>query len=680
MSIPGDNPIKNRENDALGRSAIARSFAHQVLTLDISNGAVVGVLGPWGSGKTSFVNLAREEFSQAGVPILDFNPWMFSGAEQLVESFFAEMAAQLKMLPGLATLGQGLEGYGETFSGMVWLPLVGPWIERLSAAARIIGKILRNRKESVGSRKSALDRALAKLDKPIVVVLDDIDRLSTSEIRDVFKLVRLTASFPNIIYIVAFDRERVEEALAEQGIPGRAYLEKILQVAVDLPVVPFQVLNHQIFSAIDGALAGIENPGQFDEQVWTDIFMEIIRPLIRNMRDVRRYAASIHGTVKDLNGQIALTDVLALEAVRVFLPDVFKLLHGTLNGLTKINEGRTESPKIKAQIEALFEAAGNHREVVQSMIERLFPVAQRYIGNMHYGSDWKGRWLRERRVAHEDILSLYLERVAGEGLKTFTDAERAWAYMTDQGALDLYLRSLDPTRQQDVIASLENFEDEFTVEQIVPSTTVLMNLSHDLPQRQRGLFEPDTRLVISRVTYRLLRAAKDPEKIESAIETILPRLTKLSSKMALIQQVGHREGCGHKLVSEEAATRFEVAWRREVQATSAHVLAREPNLCWIFVFAKRIDDPEAPPLVIDGDPELTITLLRAAKSEALSQTMGTRYVKREPRLAWGTLIDLYGDEATLRARIESLRSSGLQETEDIIGLADRYLGGWRPDD
>ena len=59
-----------------------------------------------------------------------------------------------------------------------------------------------------------------------------------SEIRDIFKLVRLTANFPNIIYIVAFDRNRVEKALAEQGLPGRDYLEKILQVAFDLPVVP----------------------------------------------------------------------------------------------------------------------------------------------------------------------------------------------------------------------------------------------------------------------------------------------------------------------------------------------------------------------------------------------------------------------------------------------------------
>ena len=68
--------------------------------IDTTEGVVVGVLGPWGSGKTSFINLARNEFEKAKkIPILDFNPWMFSGTAQIVESFFIELAAQLLKKP-----------------------------------------------------------------------------------------------------------------------------------------------------------------------------------------------------------------------------------------------------------------------------------------------------------------------------------------------------------------------------------------------------------------------------------------------------------------------------------------------------------------------------------------------------------------------------------------------------
>jgi predicted KAP-like P-loop ATPase len=126
VSVIADNPIRKLEDDVLGRAKVARSFAEQVISLDVSEGVVVGVLGPWGSGKTSFINLTRAYLEGLAVVVLDFNPWMFSGAEQLVESFFVEVSAQLKLRPGLAEVGKDLEDYGETFSGMGWLPLVGP--------------------------------------------------------------------------------------------------------------------------------------------------------------------------------------------------------------------------------------------------------------------------------------------------------------------------------------------------------------------------------------------------------------------------------------------------------------------------------------------------------------------------------------------------------------------------
>ena len=123
------------------------------------------------------------------------------------------------------------------------------------------------------------------------------------------------------------------------------------------------------------------------------------------------------------------------------------------------------------------------------MVSRLFPAAERYIGGNHYGGDWKARWLRERRVAHEDILRLYLERAAGAGLVSFARAEWAWVQMTNREALDNYLRSLDPAQLEGVIASLEVFEDQFRREHVVPTTIVLLNLLPDLPERQREVLE-----------------------------------------------------------------------------------------------------------------------------------------------------------------------------------------------
>jgi len=672
VTISGDNPIRHPEDDTLGRTAVAESFARQVLALDTTEGVVVGVIGAWGSGKTSFVNLARREFAQADVHILDFNPWMFSGTQQLVEHFFDELTAQLKIRPGLAEIGKALDDYSDVFTGVA------------RVATKGLGKLLQRKKTGIGQNRVRVEKILANLDKPIVVVLDDIDRLLVSEIRDVFRLVRLTANFPNIVYVVAFDRNRIEEALSEQGMPGRDYLEKILQVVIDLPVIPDRVLHQQIFSAIDETLSDIEDTGLFDKQVWPDVFLEIIQPLIRNMRDVRRYAAAIHGTVTALHGKIALADVLALEAVRVFLPDVFTKLHGALGSLTNTSEltygNREMTEQHKCQVNRLIGVSETHEQVVRAMIDRLFPAAGRYIGSAHYGGTWKNKWIKKRRVAHEDILALYLERVAGANLQAFLDAERAWTRMADRDAFDGYLRSLDITRLQDIISSLEVYEDQFGPEHVVPGTIVLLNLLPDLPERQREMFEWNTQITVTRVIYRLLRSLMDPVAVETAVRQILPELRSLSSKMIIIYNIGYRENTGHKFVSKEAATEFENMWRDEVRSASPDDLSKEKMILSILLEIKRSARVSEDSFHISASTKLTIALLQAARSEAFSQSMGSGAVRRTPRLAWDALIDIYGDEATLKARVENLKKTRPEDADELLALAEKYICGWRPSD
>jgi len=326
----------------------------------------------------------------------------------------------------------------------------------------------------------------------------------------------------------------------------------------------------------------------------------------------------------------------------------------------------------------LLAAAGERVDVVRAMIDRLFPAGKRHIGGRHFGPDRTGRWLRDRRIAHEHLLRLYLERLAGEGLQAFTDAERAWVHMADRDALEAHLRSVNPNRLQDVISSLEAYEDQFAPEHVVPGTIVLLNLLPDLPERRRGMFELETRLVVSRVTYRLLRSLKSAPAVEAAVRQILPEVKSLSAKLELITDVGYREGAGAKLVSAAAAAEFERALRDEVRAASVDDLSKEPDLFRLFLVVQREADPSEPPLAIGDAPKLTLAVLQAARSEVRRQSAGSRAVRRLPRLAWDVLIELYGDESTIKQRIESLKATAPQGADELLALADKYIGGWRP--
>lgn len=681
--VRGDNPIQMETDDVLNRAKAASSFSNQILSLDASEGLVVGILGPWGSGKTSFINLTRPYLEQKGAIFLAFNPWMFSGAEQLVQRFFVEISSQLQARPDFADIGGLLDDYGEGLSSsLTTLPAVGPWIGLFLALTRIFKR--RRRKTGVTARRDQAAKKLTACNKTVVVVIDDVDRLTSPEIREIFKLVRLTASLPNIIYIVAFDRARVELALDEQGVPGRDYLEKILQIAIDLPTLPPNVLCDQISTAINKALAKIDQPGPFNQTAWPDIFMEIILPLVRNMRDVNRYAAAIHGTVQELGDQVALVDVLALEAVRVFRPDVFRRIHECVEGLTATaNHQRLDDrgqPYLKKQLDFFIRAGGDHDNIVYTLISRIFPAARWHIGVSQYGEDWKSRWLRHRRVAHEQILRLYLERVVGANLQTFTYAEQAWARMANRADLDAYLRSIAPERLQDTIAGLEAFTDQFQPEHVIPGIVVLLNLLPDLPERRHDIFDLPTSVVVGRVTYRLLKTIQYPPQLEVAVNDILPQLPSLFAKLELIEQIGGDDNrAGHELVLKSTAKRFAEQFRTEVRSADVGSLAKEKGLLRLLLFTKLGAGPTEPPLNIPDSSAITIAILRSARSEALSQTMGGRTVHRQERLEWDALVKLYGNEDVLRERLHALKASQPEGDGDLLKLADQYLGGWRPD-
>ncbi len=673
----GDNPIRNSQEDVLGRVDVAKSFTQHVLALDVSEGAVVGVLGPWGSGKTSFINLARIEFMQKGIHVLDFNPWMFSGAEYLVERFFTDLTSQLRIRPSLAEVGKALEDYSEIFFK------VGPW-------AKLIGKFLQGGKGGLNGRRDKVCTALDTVNKPIVIVLDDVDRLSASEIRDVFKLVRLTGSFPNIVYIVACDRFRVEQALEEQGSSGRDYLEKILQLPFDLPEVPNHILQEQIGISINGILTGIEDANPLDAQVWPDIFMEIVQPLIRNMRDVRRYVTTLRGTIIGLNGRVALADVFGLEAVRIFLPDVFKLIPGVIDSLTvpstSRNAGRRPENEFEEMVpperktwrqelvKRLIDAAKTHEGVVRSVLIHLFPVGMKYInGDMpDYGGKWEEKLLGNRRVAHEDILRLYMERVSGGDLPSFYDAKKAFALMSNSDVLDDFIHSLKPEQWSNVIFNLSKFE--FRREHVEPGIIVLFNLFPELPDNSQAKYPAQkikgathtgeqalpkyqanmyARVTIRRVTLRLLSVITNHAEIQDVLHNVMSALESLYSKTELVRLIGKKQTDDRLMPAAEVAE-FEEMLLRDWRHISTDDLARERNLAWDLNFIMEVSGRLNAPFdinEIDSSPKATLAILRSAVlSVSSSDDPDVRLDLRRD-----LLVNIYGDEATLDSRIESCR-------------------------
>lgn len=90
-----DSPIQSIEEDLLQRSGFVENLCRIFQTASPNESAVFALHGEWGSGKTSVKNLLLKELEKRGeaspIPI-EFNPWAFSGQDQVLEAFFTEIA------------------------------------------------------------------------------------------------------------------------------------------------------------------------------------------------------------------------------------------------------------------------------------------------------------------------------------------------------------------------------------------------------------------------------------------------------------------------------------------------------------------------------------------------------------------------------------------------------------
>src|SRR5947209_1417636 len=90
---------------------------------------------------------------------------------------------------------------------------------------------------------------------PILLILDGLDPRTPQELLEVFQLIKANADFPNIIYLTLCDRSIVEANIKEAlNVPGRDYLEKIVQVAFDVPMIDVERVRNVLFDRLNRLL------------------------------------------------------------------------------------------------------------------------------------------------------------------------------------------------------------------------------------------------------------------------------------------------------------------------------------------------------------------------------------------------------------------------------------------
>jgi len=407
-----DLPLNDSSVDKLGRNPFANEIASGLVNSfkDNNESIVLGINGTWGSGKSTLLNFIINEveslskINKQEIIVLRFNPWMFSGQKELQTVFLRELILKLKN--NSEKLKNASKKIAEFLEYLNCVNYVHSGAGEVLNSLKNIFKKASSEKELVELKKE-IDDILIESKVKLYITIDDIDRLTPTEITDIFQLIKLNGNFANTIFILAYDQNVVELALEQKfGQNGKKYIEKIVQVDYTLPNISKKDISrlfidnlNQLFNVDD-----IKNKVlELNESIKDELFVEFFHSL----RDIYRYNNSIKLRLPSIFNELNILDFLTIEALRIFDQKVYNFIVDNKENLVYRsnndynNFGFLSNNDAKSTDQFIEKLEFN--DLIKRILKRLFIVESSYNFNNETPDDL----IRGKRVANENYFDRY---------------------------------------------------------------------------------------------------------------------------------------------------------------------------------------------------------------------------------------------------------------------------------
>ena len=689
-SLSSDRPLSDPNDDLFGHAPFSKHLANAIRCQKDTDGIVLALYGPWGSGKSTVLGYVLHYLKQAPEPerpvVVQFNPWWFAGQENLARAFLGQLQAVLPVEhKGFKDIGEKLSEFSEALGGVaeiaggaIGIPLPGKVVQ---GGLRMLG----SKPKDVPGLKKTLSELLLKEGKRVLVVIDDIDRLAPDEVRQLFTVIKALADFPYVTYLLAFDREVASDAISSQtGLPGERYLEKIIQVPFELPLIDRVSLRKALFAKLDAVMQSTPE-GRFDSAHWNNIFHSGVDQLIRVPRDIVRLTNSLSVTYPAVVGEVNPVDFIAIESLRIFLPKVYDAIRANEE---KFAGYRTPDHNVEKQAAVAFHdtwmqaVPSVHQSSTKDLMQRLFPKLESVWSNMHYSADSAMQWRRELRVCSPEVFSAYFRLSLPEGALSRAELDEFLALAVDAKAIGTTLLDAAKNKRADGLSKarallerlMDHVEKDIKYECICHIVHALLDIGDELIQESDsppGMFDFGNESRVRRVIYHLLKRVEKPERA-TLLASALGAGNSLRCSQYLIAALGDEsdKGKNDALLSAEAVQELKDIWIKKIQhAAKNNQLIQHAELAPLLSGWRLWGNANEPrdwwQQVAKTDQGL-VTLISAFKSQSTSTTFGD-YATRIKIRVNPKAIENYDDIQAVATRFRLLLTAGaVPETQRPI--------------
>lgn len=355
-----DNPIDRFDHDAFGHRQVIVTMLDNLKAIDLSKRAYsVGIVGEWGQGKSSFLNLFSSSIQEDVV--VRFNPRSVKSVDKIQEEFFTVLAEEL------SKYHTGVKRYIRQYAIAIEAADDG-WVGKL---ANIIVSLTSD------EQKIRINKAIKTIGRRVYVLVEDLDRLTGQEIIEVLKLIDGNGDFSNTIFVTAYDKVYVNEVLKNYLAPSvsQDYTDKYFNYEYTLPA-PTRFALKAFFSDylkenIEQDESDLLSQSQMLD-VWEGCSDYVIKNL-RTLRHIKRFINLFMSRYPRVKNDVDLKDYIYVTLLRY--TDVRTYSAICEGKLLKRGGSMNDSKKILYQsdiAEKVLESIGA-KESTTEILNMLFP-------------------------------------------------------------------------------------------------------------------------------------------------------------------------------------------------------------------------------------------------------------------------------------------------------------------
>jgi predicted KAP-like P-loop ATPase len=289
-----DIPKKSKEDgDDLKFAPFAARVAQGILNYSQDETFIVSLEGEWGSGKTTLINFIKEDLKKERdkVEILDFNPWLITGIEQIIKVFFDELIKVLSYNSFAVKWNEDIKKDLRTLASLILPDNINIDVGLIKLGYKPKDALLPKSEKTLAQIKEKINEYLRNSGKKIVVIIDDIDRLTDQETELIFRLTKGIADFDNLIYILLYDKKIVSKSLEKfKSENGQKYLDKIVQYPLRVPKPHKITIENLLFEELNKILKKLHDENIkyiFNKETRSEVH-SIIGNYIRTVRDINQ--------------------------------------------------------------------------------------------------------------------------------------------------------------------------------------------------------------------------------------------------------------------------------------------------------------------------------------------------------------------------------------------------------